>query len=155
MKPGPAAFAVANKMTFSNSPATRSLCAGVLCVVIAALHVIAGDYVKASLWGCTAALCIAVIGRKKVVAPVPTAAPQGRHSTLFRRLLNSASIVILVVCAALMGWWVQSYHSVDIVRGPVTDGHLYQIISAPGRLEVFPGIPAPGCDFERIPCLVN
>ena len=35
---------------------------------------------------------------------------------MLRRLLNIASIVCLVLCVALMGMWVRSYHWVDHSR---------------------------------------
>jgi hypothetical protein len=53
---------------------------------------------------------------------------------MLRRLLNTGSIVCLVLCVALTGMWVRSYHAVDELRGRFTDWHVFGIISMPGRL---------------------
>ena len=52
-----------------------------------------------------------------------------------RRLLNIASIVCLVVCVALMGMWVRSYHRHDDRFGLFTSGYAFSIRSVQGRLE--------------------
>jgi hypothetical protein len=56
--------------------------------------------------------------------------------SLARRLLNTASIVCLVLCVALMGMWVRSYYWLDELRGPCADGRLFGITSMSGQLVV-------------------
>jgi hypothetical protein len=54
---------------------------------------------------------------------------------MLRRLLNIASIVCLVVCAALMGMWVRSYYSTDMAHGPFLGSPAsFTIVSTQGEL---------------------
>jgi hypothetical protein len=53
---------------------------------------------------------------------------------MFRRLLNAASIVCLVVCVALMGMWVRSYNGYDEVRGHFGTTFSFSLASTSGRL---------------------
>jgi hypothetical protein len=55
---------------------------------------------------------------------------------MLRRLLNIASIVCLVLCVALMGLWVRTYHWYDHVGGSVTDTQVLLIETIPGRLHL-------------------
>ena len=49
-----------------------------------------------------------------------------------RRLLNIASIVCLVLCVALMGMWVRSYHRDEFIRGRISQGRVLAIGSTAG-----------------------
>jgi hypothetical protein len=51
-----------------------------------------------------------------------------------RRLLNVASIVCLVLCVALMGMWVRSYHVWDVLHGYYAGNHKIRVESRLGRV---------------------
>jgi hypothetical protein len=53
---------------------------------------------------------------------------------MLRRLLNIASIICLVLCVALMGMWVRSYHFVDEMQSCFTFGDGLVIRSVQGRM---------------------
>jgi hypothetical protein len=51
-----------------------------------------------------------------------------------RQLLNIASVVCLVLCVALMGMWVRSYHWSDELHGRLTRRQVFIATSVSGRL---------------------
>jgi hypothetical protein len=53
---------------------------------------------------------------------------------MLRRLLNIASIVCLILCAALMGMWVRSYRWKDEFRGRASERQALIAVSIEGRL---------------------
>ena len=53
---------------------------------------------------------------------------------MLRRLLNIASIVCLVLCVALMGMWVRSYHYQDTLTVGFTATQTFAVGSIPGRV---------------------
>ena len=53
---------------------------------------------------------------------------------MLRRLLNIASIVCLVACAALMGMWVRSYCTLQKLNRHVATDRQFEAASIPGRL---------------------
>jgi hypothetical protein len=56
---------------------------------------------------------------------------------MLRRLLDIASIVCLVLCVALMGMWVLSYHVWSERTGRYMSRRAYQIATQEGRLFLF------------------
>jgi hypothetical protein len=56
---------------------------------------------------------------------------------MLRRLPNIASIVCLVLCVALMGMWVRSYHVWSELTRRYLSARAYQIATQEGRLFLF------------------
>jgi hypothetical protein len=71
------------------------------------------------------------------------------------RLLNIASIVCLVLCVTLMGMWIRSYRSLDVL---VLDGPWWgkaNVDSIPGRLELGQHPEAPPLERWSWKCIAS
>jgi hypothetical protein len=66
---------------------------------------------------------------------------------MLRRLLNIASIVCLVLCAALMGLWVRSYRTGDVLHGHLDAPRVFKVTSLRGTL-TFVEFPAWSGDYK-------